>query len=85
MFWLLVGRLLSPFGLVDVLISLAVLFLVIGVESLIIFCLYCFAAVIVRIENDNGIIVGRFHLFQCVSLTLGINADTLLKVSVTDT
>ena len=78
MFWLLVGRLLSPFGLVDVLISLAVIFLVICVELLIIFNLYCFAAVIVRIENDNGIVVGRFHLFQCVSLTLGINAHYLV-------
>lgn len=49
MFWLLAGRLLSPVWLVDVLISLAVIFLVIYVELLIIFNLYCFAAVIVRI------------------------------------
>lgn len=75
MFWLLVGRLLSPFGLVDVLISLAVLFLVIGVESLIIFCIYCFFAEIVAIENDFTIVIGILHLLYSLFLILSINAD----------
>ena len=45
---LVIGREIAlPVWLVDVLISLAVIFLVICVELLIIFNLYCFAAVIV--------------------------------------
>lgn len=53
MFWLLVGRLLSPFGLVDVLKSLTTLFLVSGVELLVFFNLYSFSTEIVRIKNDS--------------------------------
>lgn len=45
---LVIGREIAlPVWLVDVLISLSVVFLVICVELLIIFNLYCFAAVIV--------------------------------------
>ena len=76
---MVIGREIAlPVWLVDVLIGLAVFFLVICVELLIRGNLYCFTAVIVRIENYNGIVVGCFHLLQCVSLTLSINADYLV-------
>lgn len=51
----------TPFGLVDMLISLAVLFLVIGVEFLIIFYLFFFSAEIVVIENNIAVIIGIMH------------------------
>ena len=43
------------------LISLAVLFLVIGVEFLIIFYLYFFSAEIVVIENNIAVIIGIMY------------------------
>lgn len=79
MFWLLAGRLLSPFGLVDVMISLAELFLVIGIEFLIIFYLYCSSAEIVVIENNIAIIIGIMHFLYSLFLTLSINTDYLVQ------
>lgn len=79
MFWLLVGRLLSPFGLVDVLISFAELFLVIGIEFLIIFYLYFFSAEIVVIENNIAVIIGIMHFLYSLFFTLSINTDYLVQ------
>lgn len=79
MFWLLVGRLLSPFGLVDVLISLAELFLVIGIEFLIIFYLYFFSAEIVVTKNNIAIIIGILNFLYGFILALSINTDYLVQ------
>ena len=76
---MVIGREITlPVWLVDVLISLAVVFLIIDVESLVIFCLYCFSAEIVGIENDFTVVIGILYLLYSFILTLSINADYLV-------
>ena len=77
MFWLLVGRLLSPFGLVDVQISFAELFLVIDIEFLVRFSLYHSSSKIVW--NNIAVIIGILHLLLCLFLTLSVNTDYLVQ------
>lgn len=67
-----------PVWLVDMLISLAVIFLVIDIEFLVRFNLYHFSCKIVRIENNIAVIVGILHRIYCFFLTLSINADYLV-------
>ena len=76
---LVIGREIAlPVWLVDVLISFPVVFLIIDVESLIIFGFYSFSAEMVGTENDFTIVIGILYLLYCLFLTLSINADYLV-------
>lgn len=81
MFWLLVGRLLSPFGLVDVLIISTILFILFisrFVVLIVVFDFYFLAGEIVRVENNIAAVIGILHLLYSLFLTLCINADYLV-------
>lgn len=68
-----VGRRVPPcLGSVYVLIGFAVAPLVVSVEQLVIFNFYSFFTEIIRIKNNNRIIVGCSYLFQCVILAIGV-------------
>lgn len=76
MFWLLVGRLLSPFGLVYVLVRI----IIIRAELLVWFNLNYLTCEIFRVENNIAIIIGILHFLYGFILTISINTDYLVQM-----
>lgn len=74
---MVIGREITlPVWLVDVLISLAVVFLIIDVEFLVRFNLYHSSSK--NVWNNTEVIIGILHLLLCLFLTLSVNANYLV-------